>query len=99
MFQNSEFYLTSRSRLAKKKILSYQMHISANPFLLLCHSAVISLRQSAELKPTQPEKEVRLLPSAGAWGKVAPQIQGTLYITYIAPNQFGQKPQPRLKPT
>lgn len=58
----------------------------------------MSLRQKAELKPTQLEKEVKLLLSAGALGKVAPQIQGTLFITYIASNRFGQKPQQRLKP-
>lgn len=75
------------------------MRVSANHFLLLCHSAVISLRQKAELKPTQLEKEARLLPSAGALGKVAPQIQGTLFITSIASNPFGQKNQQCLKPT
>lgn len=60
---------------------------------------VISLRHKAELKPTQLEREVRLLLSAGVLEKAAPQIQGTLLITYTDSNQFGQKPQQRLKPT
>lgn len=67
--------------------------------MFLCHIMVISLRHKAELKPTQLEREVRLLLSAGVLEKAAPQIQGTLLITYTASNQFGQKPQQRLKPT
>lgn len=67
--------------------------------LLLCHSPVMSLRHTAELKPIQLEKDVRLLLSAGALGKAAPQIQGTLFIAYIAANHLGQKPPQHLKPT
>lgn len=47
---------------------------------------------------THPAGE-RLLPSADALGKVAPQIQGTLFITYVTSNQYGQKPQQCSKPT